>query len=427
MSQEGRYRESEDGRDSPRSRAIRSLPTFGTLATVLIVLLIIGSGTAIALPSDFLSSSADVATPPSATPALADQPSNATASNTPGQVVIVYFYSMDCPYCEEFEAHLDKLDESDIQVKKYRVSLNTEMFKAFLEEYDVPRDVWGATPTIFVGDEYAVGADRAKALVNETLAENQDVPAPDLLESYSTGPQPVTLDLVGTLAVLAAGDAVNPCALAVLLILLTTTLTRHPDNRRRFVAAGLSFSLAILLTYFTMGALLIGGLKTVATITGIDTSFIRVAFGALAIVMGVLSVYDWVADGASLTPTVPQSWRPAMQRYVTGPLWERRSIVTGSFLAGVFVSLFLLPCTSGPYFVAGGLLSSVPWIQIIPLLLLYNAIFILPMVGLTFGVAYGFAKVEEISSWREANIHRLNLVAGLILVILGALIVVGIV
>ncbi|GAJ24391.1 unnamed protein product, partial [marine sediment metagenome] len=46
-------------------------------------------------------------------------------------------------------------------------------------------------------------------------------------------------------------DAINPCAFAVLIILLTTISMCH--NRRKALYAGLAFSFSIYLAYFLMG------------------------------------------------------------------------------------------------------------------------------------------------------------------------------
>ncbi|MFQ6057201.1 MAG: hypothetical protein ACE5J3_14615 [Methanosarcinales archaeon] len=67
----------------------------------------------------------------------------------------------------------------------------------------------------------------------------------------------------------------------------------------------------------------------------------------------------------------------------------------GAFFVGLVVSMFLLPCTSGPYFVAGGLLSGISWLNALPLLIFYNIIFVAPMIGITFIVYSGFASVER--------------------------------
>ena len=50
---------------------------------------------------------------------------------------------------------------------------------------------------------------------------------------------------------------------------------------------------------------------------------------------------------------VPLSWRPKMMKLI-------QSVISpcGAFVIGILVSLFLLPCSSGPYMVILGLLKS---------------------------------------------------------------------
>ncbi len=193
------------------------------------------------------------------------------------------------------------------------------------------------------------------------------------------------------------------------------------------LAAGLAFAFAIFLTYFAMGVLLIKGLRSVVAATTGTIDGLYAIVGTIAIVLGVLNLKDWYAHGAGgFVIEVPFSWRPAMQRYLTRPLWERASVVVGAFVAGVAVSAFLLPCTSGPYFVAGGILADLPWSRSLPLLAAYNLVFVLPMVGVTAVIAGGFVSVERISDWREENVERLHLVAGLVLLALGAGMVAGV-
>jgi cytochrome c biogenesis protein CcdA len=239
-----------------------------------------------------------------------------------------------------------------------------------------------------------------------------------------------TSDLtLGYLFGLALGDAVNPCALAVLLVLLTTILTRYPERRDRALWAGLAFVAAVFVSYAALGALLICGLKsTTDAVSSLQFEGLRQLFGAFAIVMGLLNFKDWISHGAGgFVLEVPRSWRPSMQRYLTDPLWRFRSVVLGSFLAGMVVTLFLLPCTAGPYLVAGGLLAPYHWSTWFPLLALYNFVFVLPMITVTLVVYAGFATVEQISDWREENIERLHFVAGVILFTLGVALVAGIV
>ena len=63
---------------------------------------------------------------------------------------------------------------------------------------------------------------------------------------------------------------------------------------------------------------------------------------------------------------------------------QRVTSVPGAFLTGFVVSLFLLPCTSGPYIVILGLLGKTATRpEALAWLVLYNLIFVLPMVAIT--------------------------------------------
>lgn len=94
--------------------------------------------------------------------------------------------------------------------------------------------------------------------------------------------------------------------------------------------------------------------------------------------------------------------------------------VPGAFLVGFAVSLFLLPCTSGPYIAILGLLAKTATRSDAMLWqLLYSAIFILPMVLINGAVYYGFTTAERVEAWRATRLPLLHLVAGIILLLLG--------
>jgi cytochrome c biogenesis protein CcdA len=61
----------------------------------------------------------------------------------------------------------------------------------------------------------------------------------------------------------------------------------------------------------------------------------------------------------------------------------------------------------------------------IPILLFYNVFFVLPLVLITLLMYFGFASVEKMTEWKEKNLRRLHLVAGLIMLILGIIVVFG--
>jgi cytochrome c biogenesis protein CcdA len=98
----------------------------------------------------------------------------------------------------------------------------------------------------------------------------------------------------------------------------------------------------------------------------------------------------------------------------------------GAFVIGLIVSMFLVPCAIGPYFVAGSLLSGLSLWAAMPWLVLYNLVFVLPMLIIALLIYLGFASIKNIEAWRQRNLRRLHLVAGIVLLVVGAGLVAGV-
>jgi cytochrome c biogenesis protein CcdA len=101
--------------------------------------------------------------------------------------------------------------------------------------------------------------------------------------------------------------------------------------------------------------------------------------------------------------------------------------VPGAFLIGLMDSLFLAPCTSGPYIVILTLLSQTTTrVQGALWLLLYNFIFILPMIAITLPVHFGFTTTARAERWRQAKLGTLHFTTGLVMVLIGVGMIVGV-
>lgn len=230
-------------------------------------------------------------------------------------------------------------------------------------------------------------------------------------------PKELTLAKVVSLAIV---DAINPCALAVLVLMLFAILALAPKKRRNILLAGLAFSSAVFVMYLFYGLLIIRLFQLIQTLANIRVWFYKI-LGFLAVILGILNIRDFVRykPGGFLTE-MPMFLRPKMRN-----LFFKVTSPKGAFVVGGAVSLFLLPCTIGPYLICGGILCDLTLLQTIPWLLLYNLIFILPMLAITAICYFGFTTVERVSGWREENIRYLHLIAGLIILGLGIAMVLG--
>jgi cytochrome c biogenesis protein CcdA/glutaredoxin len=328
-----------------------------------------------------------------------------------GQTIdLAFFYGRGCPHCAAMKQFLDAMQAKhpQLHVRDYEVYFDRDNTRLFERVADAYRFKIKGVPTIFLGNDAVTGFSDEMVPMLEAKIEH-------CIEQHCSSP----LDRIAVAArtraltfsavvFAAAVDAVNPCAFAVLIILITTVL--GAGLRRKALYAGLAFSLSIFISYYLMGL----GLYSAVEAAGV-TQALYIAVGALAIVVGLFNLKDYVWYGKWFVMEVPFSWRPALKQLI-----QRVTSAPGAFLVGFAVSLFLLPCTSGPYIVILGLLtrttsrtSAMLW------LLLYNAIFILPMILITVGVYLGVTTLDKAERWRTEHLQVLHLVAGIILLLLG--------
>lgn len=342
------------------------------------------------------------------------------------RTVLYFFWGSGCPHCAAEKPFLEEMQEKypDLEINSIEVSTQetAQLFTNMAQAYGTSA---GGIPMTFVGEEYFVGYgnyENSGAFIEEAIADCIENGCADPLSKIEGGEEPEELSLVQLLG-LAAVDAINPCELAVLVILMTAILTRFPKNKNKALKAGLSFSAAIFIMYLVFGLLLIAGFKFIAGFTQISGTWFYQLLAIFAIAMGLLNIKDaiWYGGGGFIIE-VPMKWRPKMKEIISGT-----TSVGGAFIVGLIVSFFLTPCTGGPYFVAGGILSTLPLLEALPYLLIYMCIFISPMVAITLIVYFGFMAVEDIGGWREKNIKKLHWIAGLLLLGLGIAMLLGLI
>jgi len=228
-----------------------------------------------------------------------------------------------------------------------------------------------------------------------------------------------SLNIVKILS-LAAVDAINPCALAVLALILIAIITHNPKNKKTVLLSGLAFTLSVFVIYLFYGLVLIKFFQLIQFLTSVRVILYKV-LGVVAIILGILNIRDFFRYKPGRMGTeMPISWRPSMKKLVS-----KATSPKGAMVVGAFVTLFLLPCTIGPYVIASGILSVLNILKTLPWLLLYNLVFVLPMIIVTVLVYAGVAKVEDVSGWKDRNIKKLHLAAGIIMFLIGIAMIIG--
>lgn len=213
----------------------------------------------------------------------------------------------------------------------------------------------------------------------------------------------------------AAVDAINPCALSILILLMASSLAN--GERKKALKTSLAFIGAVYLTYFFLG---IGVLTAIRTYTlSFSPLFFKIV-GAISLIFGLLNIKDYFGYGKGILMEVPLRWRPKMKGLILGVTspW-------GAFVIGLVVSFFLLPCLSGPYAVILAMLAAKKeLLQSLIYMVLYNIIFILPMTIVVLAMYFGLPP-EKAEAWRKEKLRLLHLIAGVILIGLGIVILGG--
>lgn len=220
---------------------------------------------------------------------------------------------------------------------------------------------------------------------------------------------------------LALADSINPCAIAVLTMILVAILIQNPEKRKKVLYGGLAFVLSVYIGYLFYGLIIIQFFKVFAELLRENSSLIYNGLAIIAMIIGALNIKDFfMYKKGSLGTEMPLFMRPKVKKIIS-----KITSPKGAFIIGFLVTLFLLPCTIGPYIVASGLLAQLGTLGALPWLLYYNMIFILPMLIIVLLIYFGFAKVDEVSEWKERNIRYLHLIAGILLFLVGVALLVG--
>lgn len=219
------------------------------------------------------------------------------------------------------------------------------------------------------------------------------------------------LPTIGTVILTALIDSINPCAIGVLILLVSIMVTFKTKNE--ILWYGTVYIFFVFLTYLSAG---LGILYFLSVIPNMVSEYISIVVGAIVVGAGLLEIKDffWYGQGISLAISPDKAKKiHDMTQNLTLPAM----IVLGVFVAGVE-----LPCTGGPYLAILLFLSQNFNFTAFLLLLFYNFIFVLPLIVILLMVYFGY-KVSSIKKWKQNSRTFMRLGIGVLLVFLGWLLI----
>lgn len=214
-----------------------------------------------------------------------------------------FFYSETCPHCAKEKAFLNDLEKKhpDLEINRYEVvsdKENQKLLADFYERFQVPANEQGLVPATFLSKQetlyYFIGFnDQIKLKIEQSLGKG----IPKELGNYSQNTLSIPIfgkidigkvSLPALTIILGLLDGFNPCAMWILLVLITMLLTLR--SRRKIALVGGIFILTEGLLYFLFMSAWLNFFEALSFV-----SFIRIGIGIFGIIFGILRIRDFMA------------------------------------------------------------------------------------------------------------------------------------
>lgn len=205
-------------------------------------------------------------------------------------------------------------------------------------------------------------------------------------------------------------DSVHPCSFSILLITIAF-LFGMQMTRKKILQVGGTYIAGIFSAYLLIG---LGLLKT---LNFFNTPHFMGKLGAtLLVIFGLINIIG------ELFPQFPVKLKlPAVAHGKMAKLMEKASI-PAAFGLGLLVGICQFPCMGGPYLMVIGLLhDQATYFTGFSYLTLYNLILIIPL-AVVLWISADKLIVDKMQAWKKSNMKGVKFWAGLIMIVLGAII-----
>ncbi|MBS3057360.1 MAG: hypothetical protein J4415_01910, partial [Candidatus Diapherotrites archaeon] len=141
--------------------------------------------------------------------------------------------------------------------------------------------------------------------------------------------------------------------------------------------------------------------------------FAKIA-GIFVIGLGLLNIVDFFKKGKLINLGLPKASLQTIKDLI------HKASVPSAFVLGVIVGICSFGCTAGIYIsILGLLVTRATYMEGLFYLFVYNLLFILPLIFILF-ITSSRKVVERIETWEQHEKNYIKLIAGLSMIILGA-------
>ena len=332
---------------------------------------------------------------------------------------IYFFYSRTCPHCRDETEFLQELEEKhagEIKVHYLVASENQELFAQLASQFGTSTQ-WVPATFIPSCDWQVTGFNEEIGKEIESKIEEQhDHPACEE-DKYVLVPivGKVWLDEISLpLFTITLGflDGFNPCAIWVLMFLLSLLI--YSKSRKRILFIGGVFVAASAIIYFLFMTAWLNLFMFIGY-----TDIMRAIIALIALAFGAINIKDFFAFKKGVSLTIPNSAKPKLFKKMRSITQKEMGagLIVGTILLAVFVNLIELACTLGLPAIYTRILTMQNFTPLTYYLYLalYNIIYVAPLaviVGI-FAYTMGGKKLSETHG------KVLKLVSGALMLSLG--------
>jgi len=347
-------------------------------------------------------------------------------------VLLEYFFQPGCGECEKVDAFILPRLEERFAGRYELVRYDTGILEHYLKLVEAQERLGvksGEPVAIIVNCGVFLAGFRE---IDRELSRAMEIAMSDAvgLTGPAAAPDPGILRkraetfTVGVIAAAGLVDGINPCVFATLVFFLSLLAVARIGGRK-LLLAGSCYCLACFLTYFAMGFGLFRFLKLFSGYRRLQGG-LELAMVAFLLVLAFLSFRDAFryrktgkADRVALR--LPERVRQRILKIMRSGL-QSRYLLPGAFVTGMLVTALESVCTGQIYVPTLALMvkesgTGGRWVWY---LLLYNAMFLLPLLFL-FAAAWRGTTTRIFLDWSRKNVVYGKITAGCLFLLLAAL------
>ncbi|HEY1405938.1 MAG TPA: hypothetical protein VF857_04955, partial [Spirochaetota bacterium] len=339
------------------------------------------------------------------------------------QANVVYFYSEECSQCryvkEKILPPIQKRFGDAVAVDSREVN-SIDNFRLLLEmEKRSGKKINKRPPVIFIGDDVLEGKEEISIRLEEIVArqvQKGDSSAVTTNPSSDKNANDRIADefkSLGIFAVVLGGllDGINPCAFTTLIFLISY-LSLIGRKGRDLVLSGAFYTLGVFAAYFSIGLGLYEFLRTIALFPLVG-KVVSLFIAGAAVTLGAMSVYDFIKIRQGKIKEVKLQLGDFFKKKIHSSIRKgtrKSTIIIPSAGIGFLIGLFEFPCTGQVYFPIIMVIRGMSGyrVQGILYLLLYNILFVLPLV-VVFALVYWGLTSHELAKIMQKRMSLVKL------------------